>query len=66
MQEKSVLNGWKLLAEQGKMFHGKTVLLLIEHIEELDNICESLARDNEMWESKYIHEEEQEMRHGNA
>jgi len=66
MLDKSVLDGWKLLAEEGKMFHAETVLVLIEHIEHLDDINTDLAHECEMWESKYIHEEEQEMSHGNA
>jgi hypothetical protein len=43
MLEQSVLNGWKLLAEQNKMFHGKTILALLKHIKELEKIIDELT-----------------------
>jgi hypothetical protein len=66
MLEQSVIEGWKFLASQGKSFHSDTVMALISHIEELENINDSLVHECETWESRYIREEEQEMRHGNA
>jgi hypothetical protein len=68
MVEKSVIESWKLLAESspGHAFHSTTILALIDHIECLDNINTDLVRECETWEAKYIREEEQEMRNGNA
>lgn len=68
MVEKSVIEGWKLLAESNpeKEFKSSTVLALIEYIEWQDSINTNLARECETWEAKYIREEETEMRHGNA
>jgi hypothetical protein len=68
MVEKSVIEGWKLLAESdpNHVFHSSTVLALVEYIEWQDSVNTDLVRECETWEAKYIREEEQEMSHGNA
>lgn len=68
MIDKPTIKGWKFLAESepNKEFKSSTVLALIEYIEWQDSINTDLARECETWESKYIREEEREMRNGNA
>ena len=64
MQDKSIIEGWKLLAEQGHDFHAETVLLPIEYIEELDDISTSLVHDIEFYEARDIRKEEERLRYG--
>jgi hypothetical protein len=66
MLDEKVLDGWKLLAEQGKTFHAEVVLSLISHIEQQDLIIEGLKEELNGNTDEYAEEQRdfRKLKHG--